>query len=97
MSHPTKNLEMIFKFPDEYDIQIKSLAINEELVLTTERCGYLKMKYNFWMLPDSGIAWRFIPKPGHAPTSSESIEPPPRERGERDGAGSTPHSRIEVE
>jgi hypothetical protein len=66
---------------------------NERLILTTGQGGYLKMKYDSWMLPQSGIAWRFIPR---APISSESAETPSYE-GSNTTETTTPQSRIEAE
>jgi hypothetical protein len=77
MSHSTKNLEIVITCPKEYDIQFLPLVLHEELVLITQKSRYLRMKYDSWMLPQSGIAWRFVPmKSGCAPISSESENPP---------------------
>jgi hypothetical protein len=63
MAHPTKNFDITVIYPPEYDIQVKPLVINQELVLTTAKDGYFKMKYDSWMLPASGLSWRIISRP----------------------------------
>ena len=62
MAHPTKNLDITLVFPHEYLIQVKPLVITPEQVLLTQQPGYVKMKYDSWMLPQSGLAWRFLPQ-----------------------------------
>jgi hypothetical protein len=62
MAHPTRNFDVTLTFPDEYEIQIKPLVLNPEVILTTQHPGYRKVKYDSWMLPTSGLAWRIISK-----------------------------------
>jgi hypothetical protein len=74
MAHPTRNFDISIMFPVECTIQIKPMVINPDLVLATQRAGYYKAKYDSWMLPRSGLAWRILPptKPGCA---YETVEP----------------------
>ena len=62
MADPTKNFDVIMKFPHEFEIQAKPFVLSPQLVLTTVADGYYKAKYDFWMLPESGIAWMIAPK-----------------------------------
>jgi len=59
MAHPTKNLDITIKYPEEMKMQYKQLVLNPEMCQITEQDGYLKIKYDSWMLPLSGLAWRF--------------------------------------
>ncbi len=60
MAHPTKNFSFTLQWPKGYRIQYKPLVINPDLCLTTHRDCYLNIKYDAWMLPMSGLAWRFL-------------------------------------
>jgi hypothetical protein len=62
MTHPTKNFEITITFPAEYEIQLKPLVLNEDLCQKTNIQGYAKIKYDSWMLPMSGVAWRISKK-----------------------------------
>lgn len=59
MAHPTQNFSFTLHFPSEFTVQHKPLVINPIMCLTTSREGYLNIKYDSWMLPMSGLAWRF--------------------------------------
>ena len=60
MAYPTKNFDITIIYPKEYDIQINPLVINPELIVVTRNDGYIKIKYESWMLPLSGLAWRIL-------------------------------------
>ena len=62
MTHPTKNFEITITFPTDYSIQLKPLVLNEDLCQNTNKVGYAKVKYDSWMLPMSGLAWRICKK-----------------------------------
>lgn len=62
MAEPTKNFDIIISYPSNYRMQMKTLVLNPELILTTEQDGYYKAKYDFWMLPGTGMAWTVIPQ-----------------------------------
>jgi hypothetical protein len=59
MTNPTKNFDLTLNFPKEYEIQCKHMVLSPESVLATCQPGYYKAKYDFWVLPHSGIAWTF--------------------------------------
>jgi hypothetical protein len=59
MAHPTRNLSFTIKYPEAFCIQYKQLVIDPSIGEITERPGYLKVKYDSWMLPMSGLAWKF--------------------------------------
>jgi hypothetical protein len=61
MAHPTKNFSITITFPPDHSIQVKPLVLNPELLLVTERPGYYSAKYDSWMLPESGMAFRIKP------------------------------------
>jgi hypothetical protein len=62
MSHPTKNFDLLISFPDQYSIQVKPLVLHPELIQIGIEERYAKITYASWMLPQSGVAWRFIKK-----------------------------------
>lgn len=62
MAHPTRNFNMTINYPKDFSIQSKILVLNPAICQITEQPGYLKVKYDSWMLPMSGIAWRFLKK-----------------------------------
>jgi hypothetical protein len=57
MAHPTKNFDITIKFPEELGIQFKTLVIEDVVGQVTNEDGYLKFKYDYWLLPQSGLAW----------------------------------------
>jgi hypothetical protein len=69
MAHPTRNFQIMVTFPREYKIQMKPLVLNENLCLITNVEGYSSIKYDSWMLPMSGIAWRLIKEVDVAPAT----------------------------
>lgn len=62
MADPTKNFDITLTFPSDHEVQVKPMVLTPELVLTTVTDGYYKAKYDFWMLPQSGMAWIILPK-----------------------------------
>lgn len=62
MTHPTKNFDITITYPADYEIQVKPMVLSPDLVLATEAAGYYKAKYDFWMLPESGMAWTIVPR-----------------------------------
>jgi len=57
MAHPTKNFDITIKYPDDMSIQYKALFMDGVDKIETVEKGYLKLRYNSWLLPKSGIAW----------------------------------------
>lgn len=72
MAHPTKNLDITIKYPESFRIQRQPLVLAPLEVLITDQPGYLKMKYDSWMLPQSGLAWRYIPL-AISPSAAEPV------------------------
>lgn len=62
MAHPSKGIDIVIKYPSNYDVQLKPLVINEELVRITKHEGYVRAAYDSWALPTGGVAWRLVPK-----------------------------------
>jgi hypothetical protein len=62
MAHPTKNFRIAFSFPDDHEIQIIPFVLSPELISSTKSVGYYSTKYDFWMLPESGLSWMLVPK-----------------------------------
>src|SRR5262249_42388625 len=62
MANPTKNFSISFSFPKEHDIQIFPFVLSPGLVRSTKADGYFSARYDFWMLPESGLAWMLCPK-----------------------------------
>lgn len=57
MAHPTKNFDITIKYPEKLGIQFKTLVIKDVVGKVTDEEGYLKFKYDYWLLPQSGLAW----------------------------------------
>ena len=57
MSHPSKNFRITLRNPDGYKVQWKPMVLSPDLIQTTEADGYFSATYDFWMLPESGMAW----------------------------------------
>lgn|GEM_PF-2354162 len=59
MSHLTRNLTLILRYPRGYQAQLTSFGLDEELIrpdIGEEGCT---IHYNSWMLPLAGICWKF--------------------------------------
>jgi hypothetical protein len=87
MTNPTKNFSLTLTFPSDHMVQMKPLVLSPDLILATTADGYYKAKYDFWMLPESGMAWTILPK-GH----SDKVEHPTQPE-QQTGAASAPASR----
>jgi septum formation topological specificity factor MinE len=57
MAHPTKNFDITITYPDNLEIQFKTLVLEDVVSQVTEDKGYLKFSYGTWALPQSGLAW----------------------------------------
>ncbi|MEY4590487.1 MAG: hypothetical protein RL497_2563 [Pseudomonadota bacterium] len=57
MAHPTKNFDITIQYPDSMKIQHKALFVDDIDKIVTTNTGYLKLRYNSWLVPQSGIAW----------------------------------------
>jgi len=57
MTHPTKNFNITLRYPEGYKVQWKAMVLSPELSQSTEADGYFSAKYDFWMLPESGMTW----------------------------------------
>jgi hypothetical protein len=62
MAHPTKNFNVTIIYPPEHTLQVLPMVLSPELLLVTERPGYYSAKYDSWMLPESGVAYRIRPQ-----------------------------------
>jgi hypothetical protein len=62
MADPTRNFDITLTFPVGWEVQAKHFVLSPELVLTTVTDGYYKAKYDFWMLPESGMSWLIKPR-----------------------------------
>jgi hypothetical protein len=72
MADPTRNFDITLVFPVGWEVQAKHFVLSPELVLTTIADGYHKAKYDFWMLPESGMSWLIKPK---KPQTTEVVSP----------------------
>lgn len=57
MAHPTRNFDITITYPKNTDIQFKTLVLEDVVSQVTQHDGYLKLKYDSWLLPKSGLAW----------------------------------------
>jgi hypothetical protein len=62
MVNLTKNFDITMKFPPDHEIQEKHLVLSPDLAVTTVNDGFYQAKYDFWILPESGLAWVINPK-----------------------------------
>jgi hypothetical protein len=58
MAHPTRNFHITIKYPDKYGIQLQDQVLHPRLVEKTQADGYVRINYDSWMLPETGVAWR---------------------------------------
>jgi hypothetical protein len=61
MAHPTKNFDITITYPAAYEIQFKTLVLEDVVSQISKIPGYLKFGYGVWALPASGIAWVVSP------------------------------------
>lgn len=62
MAHPTKNFIFLITHPKEYTVQLKPLVLEPESVTVSQRDMSASVKCDSWMLPLSGLAYRFRKK-----------------------------------
>lgn len=62
MAHPTKNFMVILTHDQIYDLQIKPLVLEPENVQICTKERSTTVRCDSWMLPQSGVAWRFKKK-----------------------------------
>jgi hypothetical protein len=67
MAHLTRNLKLVLKYPKGFTVQTSFLGIDKDLAVLTppDKPGETSYEivYWRWILPLSGIAWKFIPPP----------------------------------
>jgi hypothetical protein len=61
MANPTRNFDITVTYPPGSRIQFKTLVVEDVVSQITQQDGYLKFKYDSWLLPKSGIAWLITP------------------------------------
>jgi hypothetical protein len=67
MSYPTKDFSLTLKFPDSHIVQAATFINNEHVGVLNQERGYYSFSYNSWMIPQSGVAWRFLPGEANEP------------------------------
>lgn len=60
MSHLTKGMDLTLKFPENLEAQVVAFFQDEEKCIRTSEPGYYRISYPQWVLPDSGVCWRFM-------------------------------------
>ncbi|UIF89057.1 hypothetical protein KAF44_28265 (plasmid) [Cupriavidus necator] len=63
MVNPTKNFDITITYPEHYQLQFKTLVLEDVVSQITEGPGYLKFGYSSWALPQSGLAWLIAAQP----------------------------------
>lgn len=77
MSYPTQKFTMSVRYPEKYTLQSELLSFSRQHASKTEDPGYFEIKYDSWMLPQSGIVWQLFPPREHCcATSPEQEESP---------------------
>ncbi len=61
MAHPTRNFDITITYPPGSRIQFKTLVLEDVVSQITQQEGYLRFKYDSWLLPQSGISWLITP------------------------------------
>ncbi len=59
MAHPTRNFTFLITYPKEYTVQLKPLVLEPENVNMLIKEISATIKCDSWMLPLSGLAYRF--------------------------------------
>lgn len=62
MAYPTKNFTFLITHPKEFTVQLKPLVLEPESVTVSQKDMSSTVKCDSWMLPLSGLAWRFRKK-----------------------------------
>ncbi len=65
MLYPTKDFNLTLKFPDSYSAQVATFINHAHVGEITQEEGYYSFSCNFWMIPQSGVAWRLLPAKKH--------------------------------
>jgi hypothetical protein len=60
MNYPSKEFEAVINFPDEeFEILVETFGMDDKDVTITKQTGAYKLKYDSWLLPENGLAYRF--------------------------------------
>ena len=80
MSHLTKNISLLLRFPEDYEVQVATFGMKEEsLTKSPPGIDHCTLRYTSWLLPDTGISWTFNERRArrqHVPTDSEVLPAP---------------------
>ena len=61
MTHPSLGLKAMFHYPpDDFRIQVENFGMDEARLNPINRPGTYSLKYDSWLLPTTGLAFRFI-------------------------------------
>jgi len=61
MAHATKNLYITIHYPANFDVFFQTFLPSENKIVKNNDNGLYTMQYNDWLLPDSGMAYSFVP------------------------------------
>lgn len=62
MTHLSKNVRIVIKFPENQEIQVARFGLNQTGVRLVHEVGIYQCSYDSWILPDTGLAIVFLPK-----------------------------------
>jgi len=70
MNYPSKEFEAVINYPDEeFELLVETFGMDDKDVTITKQTGVYKLKYDSWLLPENGLAYRFKRRRG----TSQSI------------------------
>jgi len=70
MNYPSKEFEAVINYPDEeFELLVETFGMDDKDVTITKQTGAYKLKYDSWLLPENGLAYRFKRRRG----TSQSI------------------------
>lgn len=63
MAYPSMGLQVVFKYPDEYEIKVETLGMDPNNTRPpNEPPGLYTLNYDSWILPECGLAYGFFKK-----------------------------------
>ena len=61
MAHPTRSFEFTLAHPMNHEVQVKPFVLHHAMCHISRHDRLVRVKYDSWMLPMSGVAWMIRP------------------------------------
>ena len=68
MAIPTKNVFFSVTYPNKYKLEFATFGSNPEDVVITQSEGCFSADYHYWMLPETGMAWKLLKRNATLPS-----------------------------